>query len=198
MAKVVFPYKYDGSDPEHMPDATLRERMERGDGGRAEAVLAWLVSGAVDWFNAGRELPKMPDRVKADTEAWRGASNEAWQFLTERFELAEGYAIASSDVYEQFREWAESKGMRAWRDKTFWQRAVETDWFRNGLAEKPATPRWTKNYKPSVGCTLPQKGRVVIGIRLIGDSYPASERQQSEPASVTSINSAPSKMNIFE
>src|SRR5690606_31565754 len=61
--------RYDKTFPRQ--DA-FRANMARGEGGRAEAVLAWVVAGAVRWSREDRILPVAPPRVVADTRAWRG------------------------------------------------------------------------------------------------------------------------------
>ena len=65
LALIRFPFVFDSKDGiGHLPgDPGLHDRMRRGDQGRAEAVLAWCVAGAMRWFQAGRVFPPLPDQI---------------------------------------------------------------------------------------------------------------------------------------
>ncbi|MFB7110632.1 phage/plasmid primase, P4 family [Streptomyces sp. NPDC056291] len=137
LALVMFPFTFDGSDPEHPKDPTLRKRILEGKGGQHEAVLSWLVDGAIAWYDSGEVIPPAPDSVKADTTKWRYDANHAARFLDERYELDPDCAVRSSDIYADFVEWATQRGIRKWGEKLFWTRARQHEWFLTGEVEKP-------------------------------------------------------------
>ena len=67
LALVEFPYRYrqaheaDQTNFDRVGDPNLRERLRRGGDGQHEAVLAWLVAGAVKWYRDGQRMPWTPD-----------------------------------------------------------------------------------------------------------------------------------------
>jgi len=61
-------------------DTTLRGRVLY-DPLVQEAVLAWMVSGAGDWFRSGSRLPAVPATISAATKEWREEGDLLFSFL---------------------------------------------------------------------------------------------------------------------
>jgi len=59
---------------------TLRGRVLH-DPSVQEAVLAWMVSGAGDWFRSGSRLPAVPATISAATKEWREEGDLLFSFL---------------------------------------------------------------------------------------------------------------------
>lgn len=121
---LVFPYTFVAGSgklgPGQKPgDANLRNRLKQGSGGRAEAVLAWLVAGAVAWYKAGLEFPEVPERIVAETEEWRGSCDLLHRYLTERCEFDSTRHVMSTDLFEEFNNWLEENGHRKISSQTF-------------------------------------------------------------------------------
>lgn len=177
LALVRFPYTFNGTDPEHPADPTLRERIQFSRDGQHEAVLAWLVAGAIRWYAEGRVMPKAPDQVRKDTNGWKANANQAIRFLDERYEAAPGHAVKTTEMYEDFKEWAEAHGIRKWGDQLFWSRAKQHDWFMSGDADKPNSVVRTSGWK--VDSTNPgsvrERERLVTGIRRVTGSGSADQ-----------------------
>ncbi|UXY27499.1 DNA primase family protein [Streptomyces sp. HUAS TT20] len=136
LALVMFPFTFDGSDPEHPRDPTLKERILAGKDGQHEAALSWIIDGAIAWYDSGEVIPPAPDSVKADTTRWRYEANHAARFLDEHYELDQETAVRSTDVYTHFARWAEERGIRKWGERLFWTRARQHEWFITGEVEK--------------------------------------------------------------
>ena len=72
-----FPYRYrqaheaKQTELDRVGDPNLRDRLRRGGDGQHEAVLAWLVAGAVKWYCNGQRMPAAPD--PSGTPRRRGA-----------------------------------------------------------------------------------------------------------------------------
>lgn len=171
LALVMFPFTFDGSDPEHPKDPTLRKRILEGKEGQHEAVLSWLVDGAIAWYDSGEVIPPAPDSVKADTTKWRYDANHAARFLDERYEPDPDCAVRSADIYADFVEWADQRGIRKWGEKLFWTRARQHEWFLTSEVEKPDSSVRTSSWEVhTLGGVLTEhqvKGRerLVTGIR---------------------------------
>ncbi|MGI5134617.1 DNA primase family protein [Streptomyces sp. CA-106110] len=170
VAEVRFPYSFRGDDPARPKDPTLRERITEGRDGQHEAALAWLIAGAMAWYEAGRVIPPMPDSVRADTDQWRHGSNKAVEFLDEFCEPAEGHAIPSAQVFQAFTTWARSNGQRQWTADTFWTRAEQHAWFRSGKADRPRNPVRTAAWE--IDGQKPPRARLITGLRWVSDYRP--------------------------
>jgi putative DNA primase/helicase len=123
LALVRFPYRYlkPGCEPqnelERRGDPDLRHRLRDGRQGQHEAVLAWLVAGAVRWYQANRVMPPLPGRVEADTLAWRAETDLVLAYWDDRLVAAAARHIASSDLFADFNDWLQHRGHHEWSDK---------------------------------------------------------------------------------
>lgn len=94
----------------------FRANVSSGVGGRREAVLAWLVAGAVAWHEGGETLPSRPSQVERDTDEWRGGSDMLRLFMEEGYIHLEdpNARVATSDFHDAFTAWLKSRGQAAW------------------------------------------------------------------------------------
>lgn len=95
-------------------DDRFREALRSGADGRAEAVLAWIVKGARQWYADGRHLPDAPARVVADTRAWREDTDLVLRYVGERLEFDPGACVTSSDLLDDVNEWLHRQGHSPW------------------------------------------------------------------------------------
>jgi putative DNA primase/helicase len=123
LALVQFPYRYvkpgdpvDEARGERRGDEGLRDRLKDGQAQR-EAVLRWLVAGAVRWYAEG--MPRHPESVLADTQAWREKSDPIEGFWAERLRPDPDSFITSADMTAAFNEYLQSVGQHAWSDRRF-------------------------------------------------------------------------------
>ncbi|WP_082957768.1 phage/plasmid primase, P4 family [Mycobacterium sp. E802] len=126
-----FPYRYCRSSDEirtafdRIGDPSLRERLRHGDDGQPEAVLAWLVAGAVRWYRGGRVMPQDPDCVRETTEKWRRTSDLLMRYLDDRLVFDADAYVVSAELFEDFTDWLKSSGHRAWSDQNFTARFAQ-------------------------------------------------------------------------
>lgn len=152
LALLRFPYTFrkrvEGAelvgDWERWGDPTIRARIEDGADGQHEAVLAWLVSGAVDWYKADRVMPPPPERVERDTRSWRAESDQILGYLTDRIVIDPHSHVMSRELLEDFNEWLSGRGHRPWGDQTF------SDRF-GGHSEVTANRIYKKNIRRASG-----------------------------------------------
>lgn len=111
---------------------SFRANMTRGADGRREAVLAWVVDGAVRWYKAGRILPDAPARVAADTRAWRGESDLLLSFMDEGYiELDPSSAIITNELLRIFNKWLSERGHAPWAANTLSSRLSGHERFKH-------------------------------------------------------------------
>jgi putative DNA primase/helicase len=102
---------------------SFRANMTRGLGGRREAALAWVVAGAVRWYLAGGAIPPAPERVVADTRAWRGDTDLVLAFFDEgHIEFDPRYSILTAELLTIFNAWLVGRGQSPWASNTFGSR----------------------------------------------------------------------------
>lgn len=95
-------------------DSRFRAAVARGTGGRREAVLAWVVEGARQWYAADRVMPDLPEQVQSDTDAWRLESDLVLAFVSERLVPEPGCHVLTSQVLAELNLWLEIRGHRPW------------------------------------------------------------------------------------
>ncbi|QIK74108.1 DNA primase family protein [Nocardioides piscis] len=122
LAMVRFPYTYvttPQKDEERRGDPHLRDRLRDGLQGQHEAVLAWIVEGAVRWYSADRRIPTPPVQVFTDTRKWRGEADMVFAFVEECIEFDSDAMVTTTDLLAQFNDWLLQRGAHSWSDQTF-------------------------------------------------------------------------------
>lgn len=145
LALVRFPYAYvrpglpvDEARGQRRGDPELRDRLRFGQAQR-EAVLLWLVQGAVRWYAGGKAMPPHPESVVEDTQAWRAKSDPIEGFWTERLRPDVTAFITSADMIAAFNEYLQSIGQHVWSDRRFVpQFAEHTTTKRNAVEYRQA------------------------------------------------------------
>lgn len=131
LALVDFPYRYcrNAEDVrtglDRPGDPNLRERLRHGADGQAEAVLAWLITGAVRWYQGGCVMPADPPSVREATEKWRRTSDLLMRYLDDRLVFDSEASVVSAELFEDFSDWLRSNGHRPWSDQNFTARFAQ-------------------------------------------------------------------------
>lgn len=129
LALVRFPYTYrkPGEDLRGADDRTgdpaLRQRLK----GQAqkEAVLAWLVDGAIKFYTHGEVLPPRPASVERDTRAWRNKDDLIAAFMEDMLVVDQNAHVLATELYRMFSDWCAERGHQAWSLNTFAERFAE-------------------------------------------------------------------------
>jgi P4 family phage/plasmid primase-like protien len=98
-------------------DPGLRQRMKEGLDGQHEAILAWLVAGAREWYQRDRVMPPEPGPVDAATAEWRGKSDTLGEYVADRLEYDQGSWITSVDLLTDLNYWLKDHGQAPWSDR---------------------------------------------------------------------------------
>ena len=155
LALVEFPFTFvtgrqmpDPSRGELVGDPGLRGRLKAGRAGRAEAVLAWLVEGAMRFYAAGEEFPPLPLEVEAATTDWRASADSVHGFLVENVIFDEAGFASSQDLYRRFSAWLGDRGHAKWSETLFAERLARHELMRSAIKGRPRiggkqTTGWT-------------------------------------------------------
>lgn len=131
LAMIPFPYRYvDDPTPgtnERKKDARLRQRLRTGAGGRAEAVLAWAIEAARQWYEADQRLPPLPPSVRQATGEWRGGEDVIAEFIADRLTFDPSRSVLAADLFDEFRNHLTQSGRPQWAVSLFRDRFEQHD-----------------------------------------------------------------------
>lgn len=106
-------------------------------GPQHEAVLAWLVAGAVSWYAMNRVMPAHPQRIVRDTREWRAESDLVLGYLDDHLAFDHRSHVMAAELLEHFNEWLVRHGHHPWSDKLLASRFAEHhEMSRQGVIKK--------------------------------------------------------------
>lgn len=128
LVQVTFPYSFKACkddlhhEDDRLGDPGLRDRLRSGVRQR-EAVLAWLVEGAVKWY-AQRERGESsqitkPGRVREDTHEWRRECDLAYNYAESFLRIDPDAHVWFEDLLTEFNDWIEGLHHKKWSAKLF-------------------------------------------------------------------------------
>jgi P4 family phage/plasmid primase-like protien len=122
---VNFPYRYRKShemlqtSTDRLGDPDLRDRLRRGAGGQHEAILAWLVKGALTWYQRDKSMPEPPESVRSATSVWRMSSDLLLRYINDNLVFDPDAHVMGKELFEDFVEWLKASGHNCWTDQNF-------------------------------------------------------------------------------
>lgn len=134
------------------PEFNLNMRHELSQPDNQKAILAWLVKGAVAWFNRGKQLQE-PDEVIAATQEYRQDMDLLADFLIERCYVGSECEILATELWNAYKAWCESNDRFRLGQHKFYERLRE-----KGLKDYPGN----SNKKYFRGIRLLEEGESVI------------------------------------
>lgn len=192
LALVRFPYTYRNpgdalrGDSDREGDPTLRQRMRHGGDGRHEAVLAWIVRGALAWHRDGRVLPPPPPTVERDTWEWRAEADAVLAFVAECMVFEPDAHVRSTELFATFSEWLKGRGHQGWSDQTFAARfGAHQSITSQGVEYRQISATESGLSRPPgiLGGDIPKRYRAWCGIRFrkSSDDFDAETEIDAEP-----------------
>lgn len=155
------------ADRDRHGDARMRSRLLRD--AQQEAVLAWLVAGAQQWYTRGQEMPPLPGRVEHDIDEWRAETDAVMAYARERLIPDPQRCIMTSDLTADLGQWLESHGQTAWSERTVASRFGGHEWVEGHRVEKGRGRRDNSMSRPqyrAMAGTIPQRFRAWVGVRF--------------------------------
>ena len=177
LALVGFPYTYrkDGekltAPTDRRGDAGLRERIKLSPNKQHEAILRWLVDGAMRWYAAGQAMPLLPNAIAEDTRKWRYASDPILRWYDDNLVADARYYIPSSEMFDTFQPVMKASGHQQWTAQTFGERFGQHDEITSrGVAAARIRPAATELLVSSrfrqTPEKLPERLRAWVGVRF--------------------------------
>lgn len=90
-----------------IPDGEIDRTLKAALRDELPGILAWAVSGAIQWYREG--LP-FPDAVMAATASYRDESDVLGEFIEERCTVAPAERCQASEVYKAYKQWVSDRG----------------------------------------------------------------------------------------
>lgn len=112
-----FPFSFLGKE-----DKGLKARMKQAE--NLDTIFAWMVSGAVEWYQIrGQGLP-VPESIARQTAEHRAMLDSVAQFVDQLCIVGEGRFSLGSSLYGAYKDWAEEEGYMPFGRKRFTQSLV--------------------------------------------------------------------------
>jgi P4 family phage/plasmid primase-like protien len=101
-----------------LADQGLRVRLSEGGSDGQKACLAWMVEGAVRFWERGQVLGALPPSVEAATLAWREESDVLLGYVSEFLDFDDDYYVLSSDLLTEVNRHLLDLGHQKLSDQT--------------------------------------------------------------------------------
>ena len=118
---IPFPFTYKPADQvrdgDRAQDHQLRHRLATGQAQR-EALLAWIVAGAGNWYRIGLGTST---EVDAATRSWRSAEDVILRFIEDCLTFDVRARTRGGALYTAYTDWCSSEGRKPKSNKNFAQ-----------------------------------------------------------------------------
>lgn len=143
---VPFPFTYRSAEQagagDRIGDPKLRHRLTHNRAQR-EALLAWIVEGAVSWNAHG--IGTCPTIDEASTK-WRQAEDVVLRFITECIDLDPTCHTSGRDLYTAYKDWCHAEGRNPKSGKNFAHEFLEHEDVQAANVTK-TTPQGSARYE---------------------------------------------------
>jgi putative DNA primase/helicase len=125
LAMVEFPYTFRKEHepierPEHRRgDAGLKRRVKEGADGQHDAIVTWLVEGAVRVHKEGASALAPTERITASTGGWRRTADRILGFWHERLVAEPGACVLAEELLTEFNAWLSTGAHHPWAKENF-------------------------------------------------------------------------------
>lgn len=103
-------------------DPALKSRIRAGRDGQHDAIVTWIVEGAMRWYadlDGKVGVMEPPPTVAADTLDWRIEADRILGYWKERLAPEVGERIWTVDLLHDFNRWLEANGHSPWSKELF-------------------------------------------------------------------------------
>jgi putative DNA primase/helicase len=122
------------------PDPDIRDKLLEPE--HREAILAWLVQGAIDWY---QHRLQEPDIVRTAVEEYHKESDELLEWFEQEIERSPDSWTPVPTLYERYKSWCENNGAIPMSVRWFGRRIAEMG-FRSIVRRDPNFGRNVRGY----------------------------------------------------
>lgn len=169
-------YVLDPTEPHQLSaDPMLKSRLRSDTDGQHDAIVTWLVQGAMRYYTDPTLILKdrEPEIVAGWTKEWRSKTDRVFAYVTERLEFDPDAGVATSDLFGDVNAWLEAGNYAKWSRKTFLDRMLSHATL-DGKVRRSRTTVHTSVSRPGGQQipALPNQPEVLYGIRFVDDGRP--------------------------
>lgn len=130
LMRVTFPWKYTEHPvgPTERPlDPGLKARIAAGRDGQHEAIIAWVVAGAMRYYTDRAAIidSRRPQSIKDATLQWQVRADRIMGYIDERVEFVADSMVWKKDLLDDFNTWLASQGHSKWGLELFLNRFMD-------------------------------------------------------------------------
>jgi P4 family phage/plasmid primase-like protien len=126
LCRVDFPFRFRAqpvSDDDRQGDPGLKARIRAGKDGQHDAILTWMVNGALRYFEDPGAImeDRRPPSIAGATLEWRKEADRILAYVEARLEVTRDpkHMVAKSDLYTDFTRFLTEMGHNPWSQETF-------------------------------------------------------------------------------
>ncbi|WP_219467755.1 DNA primase family protein [Nonomuraea rhizosphaerae] len=172
---------------ERQGDPGLKARIKANRSGQQDAIVTWVVEGAMRWYADPDTSMSVTKTVAADTRAWRAEADRVLGFWDEQLVADRAALVLTTDMLEAFNTWLVGNGHKMWSKELFHPRfKTHTETARHGVAERrtkrlDGLVRYRDYTSPlSVPDPLPKQPVVYVGVRFRTEDDPIPEESETD------------------
>lgn len=159
-------------------DPGLKGRLRTNESGQHDAIVTWLVEGAMRYYADPTAILKdrEPAIVAEWTATWRAKADRVFAYFADRLEYDPDAAVATVDLFEDVNNWLTGNGYTKWSRKTFLDRMLSHAKL-DGKVRRSKTTRVHALSRPETDypAKLGNQPEVLVGVRFqLDDTAPAA------------------------
>lgn len=130
-----FPYRFRSQptlENERKGDSGLKDRVRQGKDGQHDAIVTWIVDGAMKWYAnpLSIDYDERPIQIEMDTMSWRKKADRILAYFEDRIVADPNGRIAKPDLYHDFCTFLSVNGHAKWSQETFVERMKNHELFK--------------------------------------------------------------------
>lgn len=182
LALLVFPYTFrkpneELTNPEDRHgDPRLKSRIKANKGGQFDAIVTWVVEGALRWYANPDTALAVTEQVAKDTRKWRIDADRVLGYWDECLIADPNACVLATDLVAAFNEWLKGNGHNEWSKELFHPRfKSHTETRRHGVIEKRVsnpTGLVRRGLDQFNTPQMPKRPVVYVGVRYRTDDDP--------------------------
>jgi P4 family phage/plasmid primase-like protien len=184
LLRFLFTFRKPG-DPLHTKtdrrgDPTLKARIRDNTDNQHDAIVTWVIEGALR-YHANPETSLQPTaKVRADTKEWRKTADRILSIWDEKLIANRDSCIIGPELLEAFNTWLRANGHNEWSKELFGPRFLQHDEsVRHGVEYKQTRhPQNVSRLPGSWPRDIPARPWVYQGVRFRTESDPFDDEEE--------------------
>lgn len=156
------------SNTDRRGDPGLKKRIKTNTSNQHDAIVTWIVEGAIRWY-ADPDAALLPTfKITEDTRAWRKDADRILGFWDQELIADDDHCILATELLEEFNRWLAANGHEKWSKETFGPRfAQHTETSKHRVTKVRPRQLPSVSRPPLMGLApIPTRPEVWQGVRF--------------------------------